>query len=177
MFNISNTNKQNQNNPKNNLFGNNTPNKININQNINKNNLSQNYKANNFKQNNNQFYIKETNINIIIKNKIEIINDREEEEDEKEEEINDNEIISQKCSSDEHKEENAIYYCQKCNISMCNKCEKFHSALFKNHLLYSLDKDIKEIFTGLCPKRNHSLNLDFFAKLIMNYVALLVFPK
>ena len=89
---------------------------------------------------------------------------KEDEEEIKEEEINQNEIINKKCSLDEHKELDAIYYCQECKISMCKKCEKDHSRLLKNHHIISLDKDINEIFTGLCTKPNHALKLEYYCK-------------
>ena len=69
-----------------------------------------------------------------------------------------------KCSSLEHKEVEAIKFCLECNIYLCNKCDKFHSTLFSNHHLYSLDKDPKEIFTGLCKIENHSGKLEFYCK-------------
>ena len=47
---------------------------------------------------------------------------------------------------------------------MCKKCENVHSGLLKYHHFYSLDKDIKEIFTGLCTKPNHSMSLDYYCK-------------
>ena len=47
---------------------------------------------------------------------------------------------------------------------MCYKCEKVHSGLLKNHHVYSLDKNLKEIFTGLCTIPNHSLKLQFYCK-------------
>ena len=47
---------------------------------------------------------------------------------------------------------------------MCNKCEKIHSGFLKKHHTYSLDKDIKEIFTGLCTNKNHSLELEIYCK-------------
>ena len=89
---------------------------------------------------------------------------KEDEEEIEEEEINQNEIINKKCSLDEHKELDAIYYCQECKISMCKKCEKDHSRLLKNHHIISLDKDINEIFTGLCSKPNHALKLEYYCK-------------
>ena len=52
-----------------------------------------------------------------------------------------------KCSSEKHKENNAIYYCSECKIHMCNKCLNHHSELFQNHNLIKLDKDINLIFT------------------------------
>ena len=38
-----------------------------------------------------------------------------------------------KCSFSEHKELDAISYCQKCKIYMCNKCNTHHIGLFENH--------------------------------------------
>ena len=70
----------------------------------------------------------------------------------------------QKCSLKEHNEFDAIIYCQKCEIYMCNKCEKHHSELFLNHKSFNLDKDISKIFTGFCKIKNHQIGLDFFCK-------------
>ena len=48
---------------------------------------------------------------------------------------------------------------------MCKKCEKDHnSKLGKKHHIYSLDMDMKEIFTGLCTHKNHSLELEFYCQ-------------
>ena len=69
-----------------------------------------------------------------------------------------------KCSSLEHKEIDAINFCQECKIYLCNKCEKFHSILFANHHKFTLDKDPKEIFTGICKIENHTGMLDFYCK-------------
>ena len=69
-----------------------------------------------------------------------------------------------KCSFIEHKEINAIKFCQECNVYLCNKCDKFHSGLFINHHPYTLDKDPKEIFTGLCKMEEHCSKLEFFCK-------------
>ena len=51
----------------------------------------------------------------------------------------------QKCSLEDHAKIDAIFYCQKCNIYMCNKCEKHHSSIFPRHKLLDLDKDDSEI--------------------------------
>ena len=69
-----------------------------------------------------------------------------------------------KCSSQKHKELNAILYCQECNLNMCNKCKNFHSELFENHHIYNLDKNTKEIFTGFCKDKNHNKELKYFCK-------------
>ena len=69
-----------------------------------------------------------------------------------------------KCSSKEHEEIDAIFYCQQCMIYMCRKCENIHSKLCQNHLPYNLDKDINDIFTGICKNPNHSVKLNYFCK-------------
>ena len=69
-----------------------------------------------------------------------------------------------KCSLTEHNEFNANIYCQKCNIYMCNKCEKHHLSIFPNHQPISLEKDISQIFTGLCKVEGHQIELDYYCK-------------
>ena len=71
---------------------------------------------------------------------------------------------TRKCSSIKHEEAKAIYYCAECRIYMCNKCENLHSDLFQTHHKYTLDKDIKSIFTGFCKEENHLEKLEFFCK-------------
>jgi len=68
------------------------------------------------------------------------------------------------CSSKAHEKRDAILYCQKCGIYMCNKCEIFHSNLFSEHNLYKIDKNNKDIFTGICKEENHNEPLEFFCK-------------
>ena len=61
-----------------------------------------------------------------------------------------------KCSSKEHEKINAIIYCQKCEIYMCNKCKEIHSKLCQNHQQYILSSNnSKEEFTGFCKEENH----------------------
>ena len=114
---------------------------------------------------NNNINIQQNLIDLNNENQLQKIdnNNNNEEEIEKEE-LKENEILNKKCSLDEHKEIDAILYCQECRINMCNTCQKVHSKLLKNHHIYPLDKDIKEIFTGLCTKQNHSLELEFYCK-------------
>ena len=69
-----------------------------------------------------------------------------------------------KCSLDEHKEIDSKSICIKCNIYMCNKCESLHSKLFPNHKTFNSEKNINEIYTGLCKERQHMLKLQFFCK-------------
>ena len=72
--------------------------------------------------------------------------------------------MEKKCSSKEHPEINAIFYCQICKIYMCNKCENIHKKLCYNHSPYNLKENINEIFTGICKEKNHLNDLDYFCK-------------
>ena len=69
-----------------------------------------------------------------------------------------------KCSLKEHEETDANIFCPECKIYMCNKCINFHSNLFKNHHIFNLDKNIEDIFTGLCQEQNHFIKLEYFCK-------------
>ena len=68
------------------------------------------------------------------------------------------------CSFPEHKEKEAIYYCQECKVYMCLNCQKHHSAFLINHHLYKSNKDINELFTGFCKNENHLEKLEFYCK-------------
>ena len=68
-----------------------------------------------------------------------------------------------KCSLEEHKDINAIKYCPECNIYICNKCDNYHSFLFKTHHPYDMNKD-EEIFTGFCTEKNHKDKLNYYCK-------------
>jgi len=69
-----------------------------------------------------------------------------------------------KCSLKKHEQIDAIVYCQECNKNMCNKCQNLHSELFDSHHVYNLNKNLKEIFTGLCKEKNHNKELNYFCK-------------
>jgi len=69
-----------------------------------------------------------------------------------------------KCFCGEHKDTKAIIFCQECRVYMCNKCESYHSKLFKNHYIYNLDKNIDDIFTGFCKEKNHLETLEYFCR-------------
>lgn len=64
--------------------------------------------------------------------------------------------MKKKCSFKEHKEIDAINY--------CNKCLNYHKGLYENHNLYNLEVGIKEIFTGLCNEEKHNDELEYFCK-------------
>ena len=69
-----------------------------------------------------------------------------------------------KCSSEEHKEIDAISFCPECRLYMCNKCQNFHSSpFFKSHHPYNLNKEA-EIFTGFCKEKDHARKLEYYCK-------------
>ena len=160
------------------------------NQNLRVNNINQVNNINdleNFVQNNNNFnfnnnIIEDNNNNINFNNfnfaqndydiqnvrneQMEELNDINNNEEESEEDENEKEINKKKCSTNGHKEIDAIIYCQECKNNMCEKCEKIHTntILLKNHHTYSLDKNPKDIFTGLCLKPEHALALKYYCE-------------
>ena len=70
-----------------------------------------------------------------------------------------------KCSSIEHKEIDAVIFCQNCKVYFCNKCENFHSKKFQGHLITNLTNEKnKDIFTGLCQENNHMKELEYYCK-------------
>ena len=72
---------------------------------------------------------------------------------------------NKKCTSKEHESIEAICYCPECKIYMCNKCDIIHSKLCQYHHSYKLDKEINEIYTGLCKNEYHNNNeLEFYCK-------------
>ena len=74
-----------------------------------------------------------------------------------------NQIKQIKCSSEEHKEIDAISFCPECRIYMCNKCLNFHANLFKSHHPNNLNKE-EEIFSWFCKEKNHPMKLEYFCK-------------
>ena len=100
-----------------------------------------------------------------INKKVEEEEFEEEEEEEKIEEIKLNENNNLiKCFLNEHKDIDAVIYCQECKAYMCNKCEKTHSGFLKHHHFYSLNKNLEEIFTGICMVPNHCMKLEYFCQ-------------
>ena len=69
-----------------------------------------------------------------------------------------------KCYNKNHKEIDAISYCEICKVYMCNKCECFHSELCGNHLISNINKDNSDIFTGYCKEKEHFIKLKYFCK-------------
>ena len=75
-----------------------------------------------------------------------------------------NENLNKKCSLKKHSEINAINYCAKCKLYLCNKCKNFHTELFEAHHLFDLNKDINTIYTGYCKEKKHNNELEYFCK-------------
>ena len=75
-------------------------------------------------------------------------------------------IKIKKCSSKNHLEINAIFYCKECKIYMCDKCQIFHNYIFSEHHinLENSDKDLENIFSGICKEQNHPNVLEFYCK-------------
>ena len=70
-----------------------------------------------------------------------------------------------KCSSNKHKDTDAMSYCLNCKLYLCNKCQKMHSEFYENHNLIILDKDLNSFFIYECDKENHDkIKLKFFCK-------------
>ena len=69
-----------------------------------------------------------------------------------------------KCSFKEHKDIDAISYCQECKVYMCNKCSNYHQGLLENHYIYNLYKVINETFIDICKEKNHPIKLQYFCK-------------
>ena len=64
---------------------------------------------------------------------------------------------NKKCSSKNHREIDAIKYCQECNIYMCYQCLKNHSQLFDEHKLINLSQES-------CQGDIHLLQLKYFCE-------------
>ena len=69
-----------------------------------------------------------------------------------------------KCSLKSHSDNNAISYCQKCEIYMCNKCDKVHSDLYTNHSEFIINENINDFFTGICKEDKYHSKLSYFCK-------------
>ena len=73
----------------------------------------------------------------------------------------------EKCSSINHKEIEALSFSNDCKLYMCNKCENYHSELFKErHNLIKLqkDKDMDDVLSEFCNEKNHKLEFQYLCK-------------
>ena len=82
--------------------------------------------------------IKEKEINLNPKSKIDIKYDNKSSQENKESKK------AKKCSNKEHEDINATFYCNKCQIYLCDKCVDYHQKKFNEHQISSLDKISKE---------------------------------
>ena len=73
----------------------------------------------------------------------------------------------EKCSSINHKNNEAFFFCSICKIFMWIKCKLFYSEMFQNHKIIKLEKrkNIDEIFTGFCNENNHNDEYKYFCKI------------
>ena len=69
-----------------------------------------------------------------------------------------------KCSLKNHSNKDAKIVCVNCNLSLCAKCEVFHSYFCKEHRTYNLDTDYRENFNGYCNENGHSIKLEYFCR-------------
>ena len=69
-----------------------------------------------------------------------------------------------KCSLKDHSNINAVSYCQKCEVYMCNKCNKFHQDLCANHLDFIINDNINELFNEICKEEKNHSKLNYFCK-------------
>ena len=70
----------------------------------------------------------------------------------------------EKCFFKDHLNNDAICYCPRCDIYMCNKCENNHSTFFQEHKTYKIENDMNDIFTGFCKNKKHPNKLEYFCK-------------
>ena len=71
---------------------------------------------------------------------------------------------NKKCSLKDHSNNNAIAYCQKCEVYMCNKCNKFHQDLCNNHFDFVINENINEFFNEICNEEKNHSKLHYFCK-------------
>ena len=72
--------------------------------------------------------------------------------------------VNKKCSLKKHSEIDAISFCVECNVYMCNKCLNYHNEFLENHHKHNIDKNIQEIFTGICKEEDHKKELYYYCK-------------
>ena len=68
------------------------------------------------------------------------------------------------CSFKDHKDIEAICYCFKCQIYLCNKCINCHKGLFDNHPINNIKQITDDLFTGFCKEENHNIKLEYYCK-------------
>ena len=82
-----------------------------------------------------------------------------------------------KCSLKDHSDSNAIAYCQKCEIYMCNKCNKPHSDLFPNHSDFIIKENINDLLQKFVKRKKITQSYVTFVKIIISYAVFSVLLK
>ena len=82
----------------------------------------------------------------------------------KEKKQKDDKLITINCSFKDHANIEAISYCLKCKVYMCDKCIKYHDGFFENHPINNLEESADQNFTGFCQEENHNMKLEYFCK-------------
>ena len=67
-----------------------------------------------------------------------------------------------KCSLKDHSKVDAIKYCKKCEVYMCNKCIETHKNFLPNHQTIDIGKE--DTFSELCREEKHNQVLEYFCK-------------
>ena len=83
---------------------------------------------------------------------------------EKKQKDKDDKLITINCSFKDHANIEAISYCLKCKVYMCDKCIKYHDGFFENHPINNLEESADQNFTGFCQEENHNMKLEYFCK-------------
>ena len=74
------------------------------------------------------------------------------------------EFKDKKCANKNHSNLDAISFCPQCKKYWCHKCDISHSDMYSDHISYKLNQNLKNIFTGICEKKNHHNELLYFCK-------------
>ena len=70
------------------------------------------------------------------------------------------EEIRKKCSSNKHKDIDAISYCKNCKLYLCNKCRNMHSEFYDNHNLQELElNNLSNLTKLICNDNNKNLKI------------------
>ena len=69
-----------------------------------------------------------------------------------------------KCSLNDHSKIDAIKYCLKCEVYMCNKCLEVHKNFLPKHQIFDISKGKNSIFLDLCEEEKHNHILEYFCK-------------
>ena len=69
-----------------------------------------------------------------------------------------------KCSKKDHQKIDAIKYCKKCEVYMCNQCLEIHSNFLPNHQTTIIGEDLNNSASELCGEENHNQVLEYYCK-------------